>query len=304
MLAVPHFQVVFTLPAQLREIAYDNPGLVYGLMMRSAASVLGDLAQQQLKARLGCTAVLHTWDNELGFHPHVHFLVTAGGLSLDGESWVPTRDDYLFPARIIGMMFRGRFLEGLIDAFDAGELSLRGDDGVVATKKFRSLVAAVSKRWSRWVVHVEPPNGRPVEYAAKYLARYIKRVAISDGRIVEVTDSSVRFRTRRGELTLAGEEFVRRYLLHVLPSGFRKVRHYGLYAPGKARERLEKARALVGVLIESADTAPTVDTDEDGTSQLEECPACGARRVRRVFVPAGWPVPHPSTPFVLARGPP
>jgi len=283
MLSTPHFQVVFTLPAQLRPVAFANQKLVYGLLFQAASSVLRDLAAQRLDARLGMTAVLHTWTTELSYHPHVHFLVSAGGLSRDDERWVASRENYLFPGRIMGAMFRGRFLEALIDAFDRGDLDV--GRGVGAAKAFRATVRTLSKRHARWVVHVEPPEGRPVETVTKYLARYVKRVAIADARIVAVTDTDVTFQSRRDLLTLDGAEFVRRFLLHVLPRGFRKVRHYGLYAPGNANDRLETARGLLP--RQSGESAGPEDVgavaaDAPTGARLEVCPQCGEAGVRRV----------------------
>ena len=300
MLAVPHFQVVFTLPAELRPIAFDNQALVYALLMRTGASVLQDLAAQRLDARLGITAVLHTWTSELTYHPHVHYLVTAGGLALDDDRWKATRDDYLFPGRIMGAMFRGRFLDGLIDGLEGGDLDIGGGE-VDAVKAFRSTIRALSKRHARWVVHVEPPKGRPVEIVAKYLARYVKRVAISDGRIIEVTDTDVTFKTRRGVLTLDGTEFVRRFQFHVLPRNFRKVRHFGLYAPGNTKVRLETARRLIPAASEekepeAAEEADAETADTSSSSTLEVCPSCGAASVRRVFSDRPF--------FPRPRGPP
>jgi hypothetical protein len=302
MLPVPHFQVVFTLPAELRAIALGNPETTHALLFRTAAGVLQDLAAQRLFARLGITEVLHTWTSELSYHPHVHCLVTAGGLSLDDERWIDSREDYLFPGRILGAMFRGRFLEGLIDAVGVGEICLPGGDPIAAAKAFRSTMRALSKRHARWVVHVEPPKGRPAEYAVGYLGRYVKRIAISDARILAVTDSEVTFRTKTGPLTLDGAEFVRRFLLHVLPTGFRKVRHCGLYAPGNAKVRLEMARAILAERA-SADAAaepagPVTETPADKAPVRHSalCPACGKPALRHVFTDDGLEA--------LARGPP
>lgn len=292
MLHTPHFQVVFTLPAELRPVAFDNQALVYALLFRTSASVLQDLAAQRLSARLGILAVLHTWTERLSFHPHLHCLVTAGGLHHDDERWLPTREDFLFPQRVMGAMFRGRFLEGLIDAFERGELELRGDPAEAA-KAFRSMLRALSKRHARWVVHVEPPKGRPVEHIVRYLARYVKRVAISDARIVEVTDTHVTFRSRDGVTTLEGAEFVRRFLLHVIPKQFRKVRYYGLYAPGNVKVRLEAARGSLPERVAAepaekgnADTAATNALDEQSKPKSlprECCPVCGSTNVYRIF---------------------
>jgi hypothetical protein len=303
MLQTPHFQVVFTLPAALRPIATANPRLVYGLLFAAGTSVLKELGEQRFGARMGITAVLHTWTSDLNYHPHIHCLVTGGGLHIDDDRWVASRANYLFPGRILGAMFRGRFLDGLIAALDAGDLQLPRIDPVAGAKAFRSTLRALSKRHAKWVVHVEPPKGRPVEHVVRYLARYIKRIAISDPRIVAVTDTHVVFSARHGVVRLDGVEFVRRFAMHVLPSGFRKIRHYGLYAPGNAGHRLELAREL---LVTSAATPQVLDTDEPEVSSAEPdadpsdarelCPACGERQVQRHFMGA--------RAAARARGPP
>jgi len=303
MLPVEHFQVVFTLPAALRPIAFANPDVVYRLLFSAGASVLQDLSAQRLDARLGLTGVLHTWTQALDYHPHVHFLVTAGGLHRDGDRWVSTGERYLFPQRIMGAMFRGRFLEGLIAAFEAGELALEGEP-VAASKGFRSTVRSLSKRHARWVVHVEPPGGRPVAQVAKYLARYVKRVAISDARVVSVTDEAVTFRTRAGPVTLAGAEFVRRFSLHVLPRGFRKVRHFGLYAPGGLGVAREQARGLL--VATSPASGERVEAAPPPRRRRIRCPDCGGGRWRYVFGASSLPALPASLRSMVAtaRGPP
>ena len=290
-------------PADLRPIALDNPRLVYDLLFHTAASVLKDLAEQRLEARLGITAVLHTWARDLTTHPHVHLLVSAGGLSLDGERWVGSGEEFLFPGRVMGAMFRGRFLKGLIAAFEEDELELRGEDPVSAAKAFRSMVRALSKRHTRWVVHVEPPKGRSAERVLKYLARYVKRVAIHDARMVEVSDTEVVFRGRRSLVRVDGVEFVRRFAQHILPKGFRKVRHYGLYAPGRAGEKLEKARALLG-LDPIEEDEPTETAEESSSRGRTTCPRCGQVAVRHL-PPVIWVrPPGPGDLPTPARGPP
>lgn len=289
MLSVPHFQVVLTLPSELRAVAHRNPAIVYPLMARTGASVLADLAEQRLGARLGITAVLHTWASNLTLHPHWHLLVTAGGLSLDGQRWVPTRTDFLFPVPILAKMYRGRLLEGLIDAFGRGELDLgeRAAD-------FERTLRLVGKRHRQWGVHVESPGDRPVGPALKYLARYVHRVAISDPRVFAVTDTSVGFWARDREsdgrqrpLWLDGPQFVRRFLLHVLPKGLRKVRHYGLYAPGGAATLLERARTLLPEppldgFPSDLEAEAILSRCERNIARAErlclDCPQCGARR--------------------------
>jgi predicted RNA-binding Zn-ribbon protein involved in translation (DUF1610 family) len=300
MLATPHFQVVFTLPRELRAVAHRNADLVYALMARAGASVLEDLAEQKLGARLGITAVLHTWDRTLSLHPHWHVLVTAGGLSLDGQRWVATRTDFLFPQKAIAQTYRGRVLQGLIEAFDAGLLDL-GDEA----PDFDRTLRLVGKRHKRWVVHVEAPRDRPVRHALKYLARYVHRVAISDHRIVAITADKVAFRARDRVVCLDGHEFVRRYLLHALPKGFRKVRHYGLYAPGAASRHLEQARTLL-----PERPPPSMPSDLEKDAILDACERtieARERHVNRLVCPhcqgnlRTEPLPRPTH---LARGPP
>jgi len=236
-LDVPHFQVVLTLPSELRSIAYRNPRIVYPLMARVGAGVLADLAAQRFDARLGITAVLHTWTSHLTLHPHWHLHVTAGRLSLDGQRWVGTRTDFLFPTKVIARMYRGRLLQGFIDTWQADDPDV--GEGVDLDRTQR----LVAKRHKQWGVHVEAPGDRPVRHVLKYLTRYLHRVAISDARILSVSDHQVAFRTKTGTCRLQGAEFVRRFLLHVLPKGLRKVRHYSLYAPGTVHRDLEEARA-------------------------------------------------------------
>ena len=295
LLPTPHFQVVFTLPAELRGVAIDNQKLVYGLLFSAATSVLQDLAGQHLEARMGLLSVLHTWKSDLGYHPHIHCLVTAGGLHRDGERWVPSQKEWLFSGKVMGSMFRGRFLEGLIDAHQRGDLELRGEPAL-ADVDFRATTKELACRHARWVVHVEPPQGRPVEHVARYLARYVKRVAIGDRRIREITEDGVTIATRRGLLTLEGHEFVRRFALHVLPKGFRKGRYHGLYGPGNTKIARETARTLLqaepaSLVHGSNEDEPAVlrdGRDEQPSSQRRErCPFCGSTRVMRMFFLGG-----------------
>lgn len=287
VLPVPHFQVVFTLPGELRALAKAYPRVVFDLLFEAASHVLQTLARQRQKARFALTAVLHTWNREMAFHPHVHLIVSAGGLSLDGESWAPTRADYLFPERILNRMFRGRMLARLETARQRGLLG----DARICRRGLRA---------KAWVVHVTPPGDRPVEHVVRYLARYVYGVAIHDARLLAVTDQAVTFRTRGASTaTVPGAEFVRRFLLHVLPRGYRKVRHYGLLAPGLSDE-LEVARRLLTEAAEVTEPEEEALADEGAPETavgalLAVCPACKGHRLELRALP---PVP-PS-----ARGPP
>lgn len=242
VLPVGHFFVTFTLPDQLRPIAFQNQALVYNLMFRAVARTLDELSRDCLHARLGFTAVLHTWTREILYHPHIHALVTAGGLT-DDNTWVSTRPNFLFPFARMKALFRKHVLQGLYRLYRKGKLRFLGAHAQLAHPK--AFARRVKKLWRiKWVVDVQSPRGRP-EHAIKYLATYTRSVAISDYRILSIADGQVRFKTRGDNtLSLHYDEFFRRFLLHVLPSGFHKVRHYGLYSK-RAQLELETARKLL-----------------------------------------------------------
>lgn len=288
LLPAPHFQVVFTLPGALRTLARDNDRLVYGLMFTAAAGTIKQLTAQRFEAQPGVLAMLHTWSNDLIFHPHVHCLVTGGGLRLDQEAWVQSKPDYLFPTRVMSAMFRGKVIEGLRTAFDAGEMVVRGDPAH-ARVAFDAAVRKAHRH--RWVVHVEAPGGRPVENAAKYLARYVGGIAISDARMVSITNTHVSWKTRKSAVTAAGHEFVRRFAQHILPKRFRRVRYYGLYAPGNVLTRWIRARQLLH--------AP--QPPERLERPARTCPECGRVVRERSISGLGWIRPRRPP---RARGPP
>lgn len=288
LLPVPHFQVVFTLPGALRQLARDNPAVVYNLLFRAAAETLQQLAAQRLDAQLGVLCVLHTWANDMRYHPHVHCLVTAGGLRADLQAWVETRPDYLFPTRVMAAMVRGKLIEGLRGAFQAGELFVRGDPAHAAVT-FDAVVRKAHRH--RWVVHVEAPDGRPAETAAKYLARYVGGIAIANARMVDITESDVSYQTRKGIVTVQGHEFVRRFASHILPRRFRRIRYYGLYAPGNVHTRWARARQLLN--------APQPPPRPERPARA--CPECG-RTLTEHSIP-GLSMSRPTQP-PRARGPP
>lgn len=269
-------------------MALGNPKVVYGLVFRAASETLRQLGEQKLDAQLGILAVLHTWANDLGYHPHVHCLVTAGGLRLDGEAWVQSRPDFLFPQRVMSAMFRGKIIAGLKTAFASDELHISGEPSHAKVAFDRAIREAYRHRW---VVHVEPPKGRSADTAAKYLARYVGGVAIGNGRMVSMTSREVSFKTRRGVMTLAGVEFVRRFAQHFLPRRFRKVRYFGLYAPGNVHTRWTQARQLLNAPM------PPERTEQPRRS----CPECGGT-LRDVALP-GVRALRPRRP-PRARGPP
>jgi hypothetical protein len=283
---------VFTLPDELRDVAARNPVFVYNLLFDAASSVLRTLAAQRMHASLAMLATLHTWTRELAYHPHVHFIVSAGGLRDDNQAWVPTRPDFLFPIRVMQALFRGRVLARLHQAFREGKLDLDGRGFASSRKRLQA---------RRWVVHVDAPEGRRPESIVRYLARYVYGIAISDHRLVCARDGTVTFKTRADDtLTLSGIEFVRRYALHVVPSGLRRLRSYGLLAPSNIRTRLEIARRLLEERPPdppSPERSVPVQLTEAPLlhRQLPLCPCCGDHRLVQRPLPL---------PLAVARGPP
>jgi ribosomal protein L37AE/L43A len=293
LLEAPYFHVVFSLPSALGPVAQHNPRVMYGLLMRAAAKTLLEVAAnpRHLGAEVGVLAVLHTWGQDLTLHPHVHCVVTGGGLSPDGSHWVAGRDDFFLPVRVLSRVFRGKFLSGLRAAFRKGKLHFRGRLKALARpERFRHLLDETVR--TEWVVYARPPTEGPAT-VLKYLARYTHKTAISNSRLVSFTDDRVTFRWkdyahggRLGTMTLESVEFVRRFLMHVLPSGFVRVRHYGLLANRHRQEKLARCRELLGMAVSpQGDPAPT-DPDpvtppahEATVTPTRVCPRCGAGRM-------------------------
>ncbi len=230
ILKTHYFHVVFTLPGELRALALQNPSRIFDLLFEAASKTLLEVAHDEarLSALLGLTAVLHTWTRDLSFHPHLHCIVTGGGLSLDEEKWVSRhRGRYLFPIKVMSRLFRGKFMDALVRARDKGDLVFGGQSAALTEG---DVWAAFKERLYRkeWVVYAKRPFGG-AEGVYKYLGRYTHRVGISNFRLQAVDENGVRFSTKHGKCaTLKHEEFIRRFLLHVLPKGFVKIRHYGL----------------------------------------------------------------------------
>jgi ribosomal protein L37AE/L43A len=293
LLDTPYFHVVFTLPTTLGPVALGNPRAVYGLLMRAAAKTLLEVAAdaKHLGAEVGVLSVLHTWGQNLSLHPHVHCVVTGGGLSPDESRWIAGRDDFFLPVRVLSRVFRGKFLAALRTAFRRGRLRFPGRSAALARPGRFDRLSAQTVR-TEWVVYAKPPWGGPAT-VLKYLARYTHRAAISNHRLVGLADGQVRFRWkdyahggRRGTMTLTAVAFVRRFLMHVLPRGFVRVRHYGLLANRHRREKLARCRELLGrTVTPQAETAPA-DPDpvpppgrEAATTPTRVCPRCGAGRM-------------------------
>jgi hypothetical protein len=284
LLPVEYFHVVFTLPAEIARIAYWNKREVYGLLFRASAETVMTIAAdpRRLGARVGMTSVLHTWGSALTHHPHVHMIVPGGGLSPDGKRWVSCRTGFFLPVRVLSRLFRRLFLERLLALHHAGKLAFFSDLAHLAdSEAFANWIAPLRK--AEWVVYAKPPFGGP-EAVLAYLGRYTHRVAISNHRLVSADAETVAFRwkdyrIKRGDrmkvMRLATDEFIRRFLIHVLPDGFHRIRHYGLLASGARKRNVEAIRRLLG----TAPTASNEATDTDPVPPLslrEPCPDCGS----------------------------
>jgi len=241
LLPTRHFHVVFTLPSELRALARAVPRALFDALFAAASATLLDLGASRLGATLGVTMVLHTWTRDLRYHPHVHALVTAGGLAHDGAGWIRAGHDYLFPVEMMGAVFRGKMLESLHRLH--AQAKLAAFDEFRDPEAFDRLIARLAR--TRWVVYAKKPFRR-ADHVLRYLGRYTHRVAISNSRITSLTDTAVTFRTKKGKsVTLHPVEFVRRFVQHVLPDGFHKIRHSGLYAGAAVTDVLPAARALL-----------------------------------------------------------
>jgi predicted Zn-ribbon and HTH transcriptional regulator len=305
LLPVPYYHVVFTLPAPIADIAYQNKAEIYAILFKAAAETLITIAAdpKHLGARIALTAVLHTWGSALTHHPHVHCIVPGGGLSSDGERWISCRPGFFLPVRVLSRLFRRLFLEKLTVAHDAGRLHFFGDHAPLAERHaFAAYLAPLRK--IEWVVYAKRPFAGPQAVLA-YLSRYTHRVAIANSRLIAFGDNGVTFRwkdyrakgrDRQKVMTLASDEFIRRFLIHVLPSSFHRIRHYGLFANGGRTENLARARQLLGVSPtqrEPSDTHP----DEPPAHSLP-CPCCGGRMIIvETFEPGATPRTHPSSPI-------
>jgi hypothetical protein len=284
LLDVPHFHLVFTLPAELRFLARQYPAKVYGAFFHAVTRTLLKLFRTRLKATPGLLLVLHTWTRELTFHPHLHVLVTAGGLALDGASFVRSRADYLFPVAMMGKVFRGKMLNAL------GTLQEKGTFPELPKEIYAARMAAVSRM--SWVVYAKKlfPHS---SHVVAYLARYTHRVGIANSRIQSVTEDQVTFATKQGRTaTVHPVEFLQRLVQHVLPLRFHKVRHAGLYGSVQPGGLLEKARAIVGACKSPMKGPSDLERLEQAS---RTCPVCGGT-LRRTPLPATARAPPEPTP--------
>jgi hypothetical protein len=283
LLPVGYFHVVFSLPAEVADIAFHNKAAVYDLLFRAASETMLTIAAdpKQLGARIGVTAVLHTWGSAMTHHPHVHMIVPGGGISPDGSRWISSRPAFLLPVRVLGKLFRRLFLSRLVALHDAGRLAFFGVIAHLAERRaFLRHLSPVRKK--RWVVYAKAPFAGP-EAVLAYLSRYTHRVAISNRRLIRFDEDGVTFRykdyrrpgaDRQQIMTLATDEFIRRFLLHVLPRGFHRIRHYGLLAGGSRKDCLALARQLL-----AAAPPATNDPSAEPDNFRPPCPCCGGRMI-------------------------
>ena len=293
LLPVEYFHIVFTMPAEIAQIAYWNKKAVYGLLFRASAETVMRIAAdpKRMGAKVGMTSVLHTWGSALTHHPHIHMIVPGGGLSPDGTKWVACKPGFFLHVRVLARLFRRLFIEGLLALHQVGELAFFGDrEGLTDTAAFTKWLAPFRK--SEWVVYSKPPFGG-AEAVLAYLSRYTHRVAISNHRLVSADPDTVAFRwkdyrikngDRQKVMRLATPEFIRRFLIHVLPDGFHRIRHYGLLASSTRKANLTRIRALL--CVQPPDQADVQDTEADVTplTLREPCPCCGGpMRIIEIF---------------------
>jgi len=281
LLPVGYFHVVFTLPSEIADIAFHNKAAVYDLLFRTASETMLTIAAdpRHLGARIGITAVLHTWGSALTHHPHIHMIVPGGGISLDGTRWVSSRPVFLLPVHVLAKLFRRLFVSGLLALHAAGQLRFFGDKtGLSDPQAFERYLAPI--RTMKWVVYSKPPFGG-AEAVLAYLSRYTHRVAIANRRLIALNEAGVTFRykdyrrdgdARHRTMTLSVDEFIRRFLVHVLPKGFHRIRHYGLLASGRRKANLAHARELLAAPAPIKTQEPAASSD-----RRPSCPCCGGR---------------------------
>jgi hypothetical protein len=301
LLPVPYYHVVFTLPRAIADIAYQNKAVLYDMLFKVSAETMLTIAAdpKHLGARIGITSVLHSWGSAMTHHPHVHMIVPGGGISPDGERWVSCRPGFFLSVRVLSRLFRRLFLKALSAAHAAGRLSFFGDHAHLAEpQSFAACLAPLRK--TEWIVYAKRPFGGP-EAVLAYLSRYTHRVAIANSRLIGFDQQGVTFkwkdyriagRDRYKQMTLATDEFIRRFLIHVLPKGLHRIRHYGLFAKGACADNVARARELLAVAnSQSEPTAAAVDHSKP------TCPCCGGRMIIiEVFARGATPRHRPTGP--------
>jgi len=302
LLPVEYFHVVFTLPAEIARIALWNKRAVYGLLFRASAETVMTIAAdpKRMGARVGMTSVLHTWGSALTHHPHIHMIVPGGGLSPDGNKWVACKPGFFLHVRVLSRLFRRLFIEGLMALHRSGDLAFYSDlKGLAEIGAFANWLAPFRK--IEWVVYAKPPFGGP-EAVLAYLSRYTHRVAISNQRLVNADANTVAFRwkdyriksgDRMKIMHLRTPEFIRRFLMHVLPDGFHRIRHYGLLASAQRKANIAKVRALIGA--SPPEQEPPSEDDPTPLTLREPCPCCGGTMLVIETFKRGQ-VPRPRAP--------
>ena len=312
LLPVPYYHVVFTLPAAVANIAYQNKTVIYDLLFKASAETLITIAAdpKHLGARVGITSVLHSWGSAMTHHPHVHMIVPGGGISLDGERWVVCRPGFFLPVRVLSRLFRRLFLERLLAAHQAGHLKFFGGHAALTDPQaFADHLAPL--RQAEWVVYAKRPFGGPQAVLA-YLSRYTHRVAIANSRLVACDRNGVTFRwkdyraegrDRQKVMTLATAEFIRRFLIHVLPQGFHRIRHYGLLASGTRADNIAQARRLLDVRATQTEAGDANGAEANEPKPLSHpCPCCGGRMmIIERFRRGSSPRYRPATSIAVIR---
>jgi hypothetical protein len=309
LLPVGYFHIVFTLPAAIADIAYHNKRLVYDLLMRVSADTTLTIAAdpKHLGASIGITSVLHTWGSAMTHHPHVHMIVPGGGIARDGERWVACRAGFFLPVRVLAKLFRRRFLDKLAAAHAAGRLQFFGDLAhLTDPSAFATFLRPLRK--TKWFVYAKRPFAGP-EAVLAYLSRYTHRVAISNRRLISADADSVTFKVkdyridgpgRYKTMTLAAHEFIRRFLIHVLPKGLHRIRHYGFLANGGRANNIARIRHMLNGAA-TLEEAAHHQSDDDSQAQTpaDACPCCGGRMiVIDTFEPGATPCYRPTTPTI------
>lgn len=319
LLEVPYFHVVFTLPPRIAAIAYQNKAVIYGLLFKASAETLQTIAAdpKRLGAKIGFTSVLHTWGSAMTHHPHVHMIVPGGGISRDGSRWISSTEDYLLPVPVLKRLFRGKMLALLKAAHADGRLQFFGDHAALADcTAFKSFLEPLYD--IKWHVYAKRPFAGP-EQVLTYLARYTHRVAIANSRLIAADETGVTFKVkdyrvdgpgRYTTMTLAPGEFIRRFMLHVLPKGFHRIRHYGLLASSRTKAAtIERARDLIkqGASAQALASKPVASDDASAATATPDepehpCPSCGGRMlIIETFEAGSMPRHRPSTPIVPER---
>jgi hypothetical protein len=307
LLPVPYFHVVFTLPAQIADIAYQNKAVIYDLLFKASSQTLLTIAAdpEHLGARIGILSVLHTWGSALTHHPHVHMIVPGGGFSLDGRRWVARRPSFFLSVNVLSRLFRRLFLEQLVAAHAGGKLQFFGKHIPLANAQaFAAYLAPL--RDSEWVVYCKRPFGGPKQ-VLRYLARYTHRVAISNRRLIACDEKGVTFEwkdyrlegsERYKVMTLATHEFIRRFMMHVLPAGFHRIRYYGLLASGQRAANVARARQLLTLPILPIDAAKaaSLNANNEPETPKHRCPCCGGRMIIIEFFQPGCSPKYRSAP--------